>query len=75
MNVHDAVGGERVLRRARGAVLRRGGRDLLLRPLYPDDLAESRRHLVLFLQQYWGGPTPTTRSAGTRGCASATPRS
>jgi hemoglobin len=30
--------------------------DPLLRPLYPDDLLESRRHLALFLMQYWGGP-------------------
>lgn len=30
--------------------------DPVLRPLYPDDLAESRRHLALFLVQYWGGP-------------------
>jgi hemoglobin len=30
--------------------------DPLLRPLYPDDLAESRHHLALFLMQYWGGP-------------------
>ena len=30
----------------------------LLRLLYPDDLTESRRHLALFLAQYW------RRSAG-----------
>lgn len=30
--------------------------DLLLRPLYPEDLVESSRHLALFLMQYWGGP-------------------
>ena len=30
--------------------------DLLLRPLYPDDLDASARHLALFLMQYWGGP-------------------
>jgi hemoglobin len=30
--------------------------DLVLRPLYPDDLRESSRHLALFLMQYWGGP-------------------
>ncbi len=27
-----------------------------MRPLYPDDLEESRHHLALFLVQYWGGP-------------------
>jgi hemoglobin len=31
--------------------------DPVLRPLYPDDLAPSTRHLTLFLAQYWGGPT------------------
>ena len=30
--------------------------DPVLRPMYPDDLAEPRRHLALFLSQYWGGP-------------------
>lgn len=24
--------------------------------MYPDDLAPARRHLTLFLIQYWGGP-------------------
>ena len=31
--------------------------DILLRPMYPDDLNGSKRHLALFLAQYWGGPT------------------
>jgi hemoglobin len=31
--------------------------DPLLRPMYPEDLAESRAHLALFLIQYWGGPS------------------
>ncbi len=30
--------------------------DETLRPMYPEDLAEARRHLTLFLIQYWGGP-------------------
>jgi hemoglobin len=30
--------------------------DPLLRPLYPEDMTEARRHLALFLMQYWGGP-------------------
>ena len=43
--------------------------DLLLRPLYPEDLTDSRRHLAGFLTQYWGGPPPTTTSGGIRACA------
>jgi hemoglobin len=38
--------------------------DLLLRPLYPDDLADSKRHLALFLQQYWGGPGTYSEQRG-----------
>jgi hemoglobin len=38
--------------------------DPLLRPLYPDDLTESRRHLALFLMQYWGGPATYNEQRG-----------
>lgn len=38
--------------------------DLLLRPLYPEDLADSKRHLALFLAQYWGGPTTYSDERG-----------
>ena len=30
--------------------------DDILRPLYPEDLGPAKRHLTLFLAQYWGGP-------------------
>jgi hemoglobin len=30
--------------------------DPLLRPLYPANLDPPKRHLALFLAQYWGGP-------------------
>jgi hemoglobin len=30
--------------------------DPVLRPMYPDDLGPGKRHLALFLAQYWGGP-------------------
>jgi hemoglobin len=30
--------------------------DPVLRKLYPEDLTEPKRHLMLFLVQYWGGP-------------------
>ena len=51
--------------------------DPVLRPLYPEDLAEPKRHLAMFLGQYWGGPPPTTRSAATPayGCATRRLRS
>jgi hemoglobin len=38
--------------------------DPLLRPMYPDDLAEAREHLSLFLMQYWGGPRTYSDTRG-----------
>jgi len=38
--------------------------DPVLRPLYPDDLAESKDHLALFLIQYWGGPKDYSETRG-----------
>ncbi len=38
--------------------------DAVLRPLYPDDLTDSRRHLALFLSQYFGGPATYSDQRG-----------
>jgi hemoglobin len=38
--------------------------DPLLRPMYPDDLGPPRRHLTLFLMQYWGGPGTYSEERG-----------
>jgi hemoglobin len=38
--------------------------DALLRPMYPDDLTESREHLAAFLVQYWGGPATYSEARG-----------
>ena len=38
--------------------------DPLLRPLYPEDMTEARRHLALFLMQYWGGPATYNEERG-----------
>jgi hemoglobin len=38
--------------------------DPLLRPLYPEDLGPPRRHLALFLIQYWGGPRTYSEERG-----------
>jgi hemoglobin len=55
--LYDEVGGmpffESLVDRFYGAV----EQDEVLRPLYPDDLGPPRRHLALFLAQYWGGPS------------------
>ena len=55
-SVFEAVGGEGFFVDLVDAFYRGVAGDPLLRPLYPDDLTDARRHLTLFLQQYWGGP-------------------
>ena len=42
----------------------RVAKDIMLRPLYPDDLGPSAEHLALFLAQYWGGPTTYSDGRG-----------
>ncbi len=64
VSLFDAVGGsvffERVVDHFYDAVLV----DPVLRPLYPEDLADARRHTALFLIQYWGGPGTYSEERG-----------
>ncbi len=39
-------------------------RDDILRPMYPEDLTDAKRHLALFLVQYWGGPSTYSDERG-----------
>jgi hemoglobin len=54
--VYERVGGQPFFDELVGRFYDGVARDPALRPLYPDDLTEPRRHLALFLGQYWGGP-------------------
>ena len=38
--------------------------DPILRPMYPAQLEDSRRHMALFLAQYFGGPTDYSEQRG-----------
>jgi hemoglobin len=38
--------------------------DPVVRSLYPEDLAAPKRHLALFLVQYWGGPRTYSTERG-----------
>ena len=38
--------------------------DPVLRPLYPDELDDPKKHLALFLGQYWGGPATYSEERG-----------
>ena len=54
--IYEAVGGEDTFHRLVAAFYEGVATDPVLRPLYPEDLTESREHLALFLAQYFGGP-------------------
>jgi hemoglobin len=53
--VFDRVGGLPAFERLVASFYARVEQDELLRPMYPDDLEPGKRHLTLFLAQYWGG--------------------
>jgi hemoglobin len=64
VNVFDALGGQPFFDDLAERFYRRVAMDPLLRALYPDDLTGPRRHLALFLGQYWGGPTTYSDERG-----------
>jgi hemoglobin len=63
-SLYDAVGGAGFFTELVDRFYRRVATDVLLRPLYPDDLTDAKRHLDLFLQQYWGGPGTYSEERG-----------
>ena len=63
--LYDAVGGRHVFARLVSSFYAGVAEDPLLRPLYPDaDLAAAEERLLLFLEQYWGGPTTYSDTRG-----------
>ncbi len=62
--VFDLVGGMPAFEALVAAFYRRVEVDELLRPEYPDDLEPGKRHLALFLAQYFGGGQPYTLERG-----------
>lgn len=56
-SLYEIVGGQVFFERLVGRFYDGVASDEVLRPLYPQDLAPPRRHLQLFLEQYWGGPS------------------
>ncbi|HEX3621115.1 MAG TPA: globin [Acidimicrobiales bacterium] len=62
--VYDVVGGQQFFVDLVDGFYAGVATDALLRPLYPDDLTESRRHLAGFLVQYWGGPSTYSNERG-----------
>ncbi|MGE3619223.1 MAG: globin [Acidimicrobiia bacterium] len=64
MTVFEAVGGQGFFDELVERFYRGVEADPVLRPMYPEELVESRRHLALFLGQYWGGPTTYSDERG-----------
>lgn len=56
VTVYEFVGGEPTFVRLVDAFYRGIESDPLLRPMYPPDLDEARKHMTLFLIQYFDGP-------------------
>jgi len=54
--LYEQVGGQDFFERLVGKFYDVVATDELLRPMYPEELTESKHHFVLFLCQYWGGP-------------------
>jgi len=66
-SLYEQVGGEAFFVRLVDAFYVGVEGDEILRSMYPEDLTESKRHLVLFLMQYWEALRPTCKSADTPG--------
>lgn len=56
MTVYEAVGGEKTFVDLVERFYAGVATDPILRPMYPADLGPAKRHLALFLMQYFGGP-------------------
>lgn len=64
VTVHAFLGGDAWFGSLVDDFYRRVAGDPVLRPSYPDDLAESKRTLTAFLIQYWGGSTAYSDERG-----------
>jgi hemoglobin len=62
--LYEQVGGEEFFERLVDGFYRGVEHDDLLRAMYPTDLTESKRHLTLFLIQYWGCPSTYAQERG-----------
>lgn len=63
-DLFDAIGGSPTFERLVAEFYKGVADDPVLRPMYPEDLAPGARHLQLFLEQYWGGPTTYSQERG-----------
>ncbi|MFI8631889.1 globin [Microbacterium sp. NPDC077663] len=65
VSFYDEVGGHEVFRRIVDVFYREVAADDVLRPMYPEeDLGPAAERLLMFLEQYWGGPTTYGETRG-----------
>jgi len=64
ISVYEAVGGLPFFVALVDRFYAKVAKDIMLRPLYPDDIGPPAEHLALFLAQYWGGPTTYSEARG-----------
>ncbi len=62
---YEEIGGQETFARIVGVFYREVAGDPVLRPMYPEeDLGPAAERLLLFLVQYWGGPTTYSEQRG-----------
>lgn len=65
MTFYDEVGGRETFAKIVAVFYREVARDPVLKPMYPeDDLGPAEDRLLMFLEQYWGGPTTYGETRG-----------
>ena len=62
--LYDQVGGHGFFQRLVENFYAEVEKSELLRPMYPEDLTDSKRHFEMFLEQYWGGPRDYSKERG-----------
>jgi len=62
--LYERVGGQQFFDQLVDRFYEGVAQDPILWPLYPDDLEGPKKHLALFLGQYWGGPATYSDERG-----------
>ena len=64
VTVHQAVGGDEFFVELVERFYAGVAEDPVMRPMYPEDLTEPKRHLAGFLIQFWGGSQAYSQERG-----------
>ncbi|GAA1469485.1 globin [Microbacterium thalassium] len=65
LSFYDEIGGHETFATLVAAFYRGVADDEVLRPMYPEeDLGPAEERLLMFLEQYWGGPTTYSQRRG-----------